>query len=124
MEDWRYWTAIVGAAAMKVLLSQTLTFKQACLTFVMGIGAAWLFTDPLIDWAGLNPDVYKTPTAAILALTGEQIVRRIIRYSQRPGGSGCLTGWWMWQPGWTRPLPPPLLIWKPISRTRANDPHL
>lgn len=85
MEDWRYWTAIVGAAVMKVMLSQTLSFKQACVTFILGIGAAWLFTDPLLDWSGLNPDVYKTPTAAILALTGEQIVRRIIRYSQRPG---------------------------------------
>lgn len=85
MEDWRYWLAICGAAALKVMWSQTLTKYQALLTFLSGVFTAWVFTDVLIAWAGLDVNVYRVPTAAILALTGEQVVRRIIRYSQRPG---------------------------------------
>lgn len=85
MEDWRYWATIVGAALLKVLMSSTLTFFQAVLSFALGVFTAWVFTEPFIDWVGLNPVVYMTPTAAILALTGEQIVRRIIRYANRPG---------------------------------------
>lgn len=84
MEDWRYYLAMVAAALFKVVLSKTLTFKQSAVSFALGVFSAWVFTRPLIHWAGLDPEVYMVPTAAIIALTGEQIVRRIIRYSERP----------------------------------------
>lgn len=83
-DEVKFWIAVLAALAVKMILSTSMSAWQALAASASGLFVAWVFTDPIIAWAGLDSALYRVPIAALLALTGEQIVRRLIRYSEKP----------------------------------------
>lgn len=81
MEELRLWLAILGAVAVKLLLSDKLTIFRSVATSSAGIFAAWVFTDPLLNGLGWEPDRYRVAVAAMLALLGENILRRLLDFT-------------------------------------------
>lgn len=81
MEELRLWLAIFGAVAVKLLLSDRLTIFRSIATSSAGIFAAWVFTDPALNALGWEPDRYRVAVAAMLALTGENILRRLLDFT-------------------------------------------
>lgn len=81
MEELRLWLAIFGAVAVKLLLSDRLTVFRSLATSSAGIFAAWVFTDPILNMLGWEPDRYRIAVAAMLALTGENILRRVLDFT-------------------------------------------
>lgn len=82
--DLSFWIAIAGATIVKLLTSPYSSFMRAVLTVVAAVFSAWAFTEPALDWLGLNPATYKTPMAALLALTGEGLIRILMAGSNDP----------------------------------------
>lgn len=79
----RFWLVVVGAAFVKVLLSESLTVRQAFATFAVAIFSAWVGTDPIMNFSGIG-DGYKEIVAVTLGLTGEQLMRAVILISKDP----------------------------------------
>lgn len=82
MEELRLWLAILGAVAVKLLLSDRMTLFRSFATSTAGIFAAWVFTDPLLNALGWEPNRYRIAVAAMLALTGENLLRRVLDFSK------------------------------------------
>ena len=81
MEETRLWLAIIGAVVVKIVLSDKLTLVRSFATASAGIFAAWVFTDPLLAALGWEPDRYRIAVAAMLALTGENLLRRLLDFT-------------------------------------------
>ena len=79
--DLPFWIAVIGAVVVKFLTSQFHSWLRAFSTAFTAIFAAYIFTDPVVDWVGLDPMTYNVPFAALLALTGEGVMRTIITFS-------------------------------------------
>lgn len=73
-----FWLAIAGAITVKIITSETHSLKRAITTIIVAVFFAWAFTDAVIAWLEIKPDIYKTPTAALLALTGEGLARMLL----------------------------------------------
>ena len=82
--DLSFWVAILLAIIVKILTSPVQSVFRTITTMTAAIFAAWAFTDPVIHWTGAAPDVWTTPTAALLALTGENLVRKLIMWVDDP----------------------------------------
>ena len=82
MDEVRLWLAILGAVAVKLLLSDRMTLFRSVATSAAGIFAAWVFTDPILNLIGWEPERYRIAAAAMLALTGENLLRRILDFSK------------------------------------------
>ncbi len=80
--DWYFWLAVGGGIALKVIFSDKLTKKSLGLSIIAGIFCAVFFTEPALDFLRLEGDYYEHGMAAMFALTGENIVRRIIDFSK------------------------------------------
>lgn len=76
--DLKLWLAIVIPAIIRLMLSATLTISGAILTLASAFCAAYFFTDPILTWFSLDPEDYRIGVAALLSLTGENIMRRIL----------------------------------------------
>lgn len=76
--DYKFWIAVLGATLVKVLTSQWQSFMRALVMIITAIFCAWAFTDPVVDYLNLNPVTYRTPIAALLAMTGESGIRWLI----------------------------------------------
>lgn len=74
----KFWYAVIGATILKLLTSRLHSPAKVLLTVIAAIFTAWVFTDPVLDWMEWEPSTYKAPTAAILALTGEGLVRFVV----------------------------------------------
>lgn len=83
--DIKFWIAVVGAALIRVITSERKSFVRSMLTVGMAVFAAWTFTDAALDWFNLPPATYRYPIAALLALTGEGVMRAIINAVNDPG---------------------------------------
>lgn len=81
MEEVRIWLAIIGAVVVKIILSDKLTVVRSTATASAGIFAAWVFTDPFLSVVGWEPDRYRIAVAAMLALTGENLLRRVLDFT-------------------------------------------
>ena len=57
------------------------TASGVAATFFVAVFTAWLFTDPVIAWTGVDEN-NKEIVAVLLGLTGEQIMRAIILITQ------------------------------------------
>lgn len=79
-----FWIAVAGAVLVKLLTSQYQSLLRAIATVFTAVFAAYFFTDPVLDYLGLVPDTYKAPMAALLALTGEGIMRALIAAANDP----------------------------------------
>lgn len=79
--DWtdiRLLAAVAAGLIMAFLLSTAETIKARLTSVASGIFFAVFFTGPLIDWAGLNLDIWRYAVAALLAMTGDRLARRIM----------------------------------------------
>lgn len=76
--DLRFWVAVIGATLLKLLTSQANSPVKVIVTVIAAVFAAWVFTDPLIHWMQWDAATYKAPLAALLALTGEGIMRSLM----------------------------------------------
>lgn len=76
--DLSFWIAIVGAIAIKMVTSETHSLKRAVTVIVAAVFTAWAFTDAILHWLQLARDTYQIPVAALLALTGESIMRMLM----------------------------------------------
>lgn len=70
-----FWLAILGAILVKIVTSETHSFQRAVTTIIVAVFFAWAFTDAVVAYLNLDQEVFKTPAAALLALTGEGIAR-------------------------------------------------
>lgn len=82
-QDNGFWTATIGAALIRVLTADYVgplwaRTIRAVVTGFSAVFAAYIFTDPLLDFTSYPPETYKIPFAALLALTGEGVMRMLM----------------------------------------------
>jgi len=73
--DLAFWLAVVGATVVKLLTSQYGGTVKMIATVLAAIFSAYFFTAPAMHILGLDPGVYTTVMAAVMALTGEGFMR-------------------------------------------------
>jgi len=83
-QDVNFWIAAGCATMIKLFSSPYHSFLRAVLTVFAAIFSAYFFTEPALDYLRLNPEIYRAPVAAIVALTGEGVMRALIEASLNP----------------------------------------
>lgn len=83
--DAYFWIAVIGAATLKVALSPFTKILPTLVTFFAAIFIAFTFTDPVLAYLNLDPAVYRNGAAAIVGITGEGVVRWLLRTASEPG---------------------------------------
>ena len=78
-DEVRFWVAVVGAIILKLFTSEHSSVKNAFLIVCASIFMAWVFTDPVVHFLDLDPENYRVVTAALLALTGESLIKWIVK---------------------------------------------
>lgn len=73
--DLAFWLAVAGATVVKVLTSQFGGPLKLVATVFAALFSAYFFTAPAMHILGLDPAVYTTMMAAVMALTGEGFMR-------------------------------------------------
>jgi hypothetical protein len=73
-----FWIAVIAASLMRILLTPWTGVWHTLVSFITAIFFAVIFTDPVLLFLNLNPESYKIGAAAILALTGEGIAKRLL----------------------------------------------
>lgn len=73
-----YLASILGGVIVSVMTSgdkivSTLTLYRVC----AGVFSALAFTEPVIDWLGRDPDLWRKGVAALLAISGFGLVRML-----------------------------------------------
>lgn len=82
--DPQVWMAIAGATAVKLFTTPYRSIVHAISTVFAAVFAAVVFTDPVLKWMALDPAAYKTAVAALLALTGEGLMRIAMQVAGDP----------------------------------------
>ena len=82
--DLAFWLSVGGATVVKLLTSPYAGFIRALATVVAAVFSAYFFTSPAMAALGLDPETYTTAMAAIMALTGEGVMRFVIGMSNDP----------------------------------------
>lgn len=78
-----FWGAVGVAVLIRVLTAEhkgsllVRIFKYAT-TVVLALASALVFVDPVLDFTGLPPDIYKVPVAVLIGITGESLIRMLI----------------------------------------------
>lgn len=80
--DGLFWLIVGGAILIKIMLSEKAGWKQIALTAITSVFGAALFTEPVLDLLKLDGEIFGYAVAGILALSGENIMRRILKYSK------------------------------------------
>lgn len=73
-----FWITVIGAAIAKLLLTPWHGIVPTVTSFAAAIFFAVVFTDPVLSYLSLDPEAYKIGAAAVVALTGEGIAKRIL----------------------------------------------
>lgn len=76
--DFYFWAVVIGATILKVATSAYHSVFRVIIMVIAAMFCALVFTDPAIDLLGLNPETYKVPMAALLALMGESFIRMML----------------------------------------------
>lgn len=76
--DIAFWLSTIGAAIVKLFLTPFNGIIATVTSFAAAIFFAVVFTDPVLNYLNLNPDSYKIGVAAVVALTGEGVAKRIL----------------------------------------------
>lgn len=82
--DLPFWLAVIGATLVKLFTSPFTSFWRALATVFAAVFSAYIFTDPAVAWLDLDPFTYTAPMAALLALTGEGLMRLIMASANDP----------------------------------------
>ncbi len=80
--DGLFWLAIGGGVLVKLMFSERLTTRQVIMTVCSGVFCAVFFAKPILDFLKLDGDHFEYAIVAVLALTGEHIVRRVVQFSK------------------------------------------
>lgn len=88
-DERRFWVVIIGAVVVKLILSPTVNWRtntgqaliRAFMTGVPAVWAAYTFTDPVLALIGWDADQYRNMMAGLLALAGENLIRRILEFT-------------------------------------------
>jgi hypothetical protein len=78
--DWhdiKLLASIAAGLMLAFLLSTADTIKAKIASVLAGLFFAVFFTEPLIDWAGLDVAVWKYAVSGLLAMTGDRLARRM-----------------------------------------------
>jgi hypothetical protein len=88
-EEALFWIAVCTAISIRIIVSydrqlpRLTSFLRASLSVIIGVFMAVTFTDAILDLRELDPDVWERPVAAVIAITGESIVRFSINFIPR-----------------------------------------
>ena len=82
--DLSFWISVAGATIVKLLTTPYKSLIHLGLTIFAAVFSAMVFTDPVLAWLKLDPNAYKAAIAALLALTGEGIMRALITVAADP----------------------------------------
>lgn len=74
-QDNRFWIVVLLTAAFKIMTSKDLSPVRVILTVAAALFSAWAFSDAILDWFSLNPEIYRDPILVLLGLTGEGLMR-------------------------------------------------
>lgn len=77
--DFSFWIAVVGATLIKAVASESKNLRASVVMVGSALLTAWVGTEAVLDFFSWNPETYKIPTAVILALVGENLMRFLIR---------------------------------------------
>ncbi len=83
-QDIAFWAATAGATTIKLLTSPFHSFTRACMNVFAAMFSSYVFTEPTLDWLGLDANTYRYAIAALLALTGEGLMRLAIQIVNDP----------------------------------------
>jgi hypothetical protein len=73
-----FWVAMALAALIKLRASPRITAFSAFVTVLVGVLAALVLTDPVLEFLGLAGGSYTHAVAALVALSCEHIARQIL----------------------------------------------
>ena len=76
--DPAFWIATLVAVVVKIRASPRAGFINACITTLVAVGSALVFTNPVLRYLELSPDDYAPAVAALVALTAEHLARQIV----------------------------------------------
>ena len=79
-----FWLAVFGATIVKVLTSPYHSLKRSAIMVFVSVFCAWVFTDPVVYYLGLDAENHRNVIAALVCLTAEGVVRAIIQGSDNP----------------------------------------
>ena len=83
--DIAFWFAAIGSAFLKILLSPWMGLWKGLASVVAALFCAIVFTEPLLNYLNMDPETYKSALAALIALTGEGVVRWLLQIATEPG---------------------------------------
>ena len=82
--DLQFWFAVAGATLFKLLTSEFGGPFRAVATVFAAVFSAWLFTEPALSWFALDAETFELPMAALIAITGEGVMKWLIAASNDP----------------------------------------
>lgn len=94
LDDLKIWGFIILTIIVKLSLSPTLKWTRAVSTVSAALLTCFTFTEPLLHWTGLDPEIYLMPVVVILALTGENLVRRVLDAVEKEDFLSSLINLW------------------------------
>lgn len=98
--DIRFWLVVIGATIVKVISSPFHSIRRAAIMIFVAFFCAVVFTEPVVDFFGLNRQTYGYGVAAALALTGEGFIRMILQMVEKPEKlSAAISEWFKWWTG-------------------------
>lgn len=83
-EEANFWIAVITAICVRIFVSintdesPKIIALRAVLAFIVGIFSAVIFTDAVLSYRSLDPNIFTVPVAALIALTAESVVRFIV----------------------------------------------
>ena len=78
LADLGFWVAVAVAVALKIKASPTVSPIGAVVTVLIALGAALIFTQPIVVFLALDGAVYTNAVAALVALSAEHLSRQIL----------------------------------------------
>lgn len=82
--DLTFWLAVLGATLIKLFTGPYHSLPRAVVTVFAAVFSAYFFTEPVLHYLEFDPEVYSSAVAALLALTGEGLVRLLIQAINDP----------------------------------------
>lgn len=82
--DVSFWIAVIGATGVKLATSPQRSLLAVASMVFIAVFSAYVFTDPVIAWLGMDADTYKSAIAALVALSGEGVARLVITVANDP----------------------------------------
>lgn len=70
--------------AVSIALSDDRSLTSSATRIFVGFFCAIFFTQPLLHYFSLDPEIYAAPVTALLALTGDRLARWVLKVATNP----------------------------------------